>query len=91
MFYTKPLWDLLIVVLILLLFFGPKRLPALGRSLGEGMREFKDSITGKSKQSEDEQPQITAATTPPASGQPAEPATVSASPSQSESASEPRS
>jgi len=38
-----------IVLLIVLLIFGPKRLPDLGRSLGSGMREFKDSITGKDK------------------------------------------
>ncbi len=36
-----------IVLLIVLLIFGPKRLPGLGKSLGTGMREFKDSITGK--------------------------------------------
>ena len=40
--------ELLIVLAILLLIFGPKRLPTLGRQLGGGMREFKDSITGKS-------------------------------------------
>ena len=33
----------------MLLIFGPKRLPDLGRSLGSGMREFKDSVTGKDK------------------------------------------
>ena len=32
---------------VVLLIFGPKRLPEMGRSLGKGMREFKDSITGK--------------------------------------------
>jgi sec-independent protein translocase protein TatA len=32
-----------------LVIFGPKRLPDLGRSLGRGMREFKDSVTGKDK------------------------------------------
>jgi sec-independent protein translocase protein TatA len=36
-----------IVLVIVLLIFGPKRLPGLGKSLGSGMREFKDSITGK--------------------------------------------
>src|SRR3954451_4779866 len=41
--------ELIIVLVIVLLIFGPKRLPGLGRSLGSGMREFKDSITGKSK------------------------------------------
>ncbi len=39
--------ELLIVLVILLLVFGPKRLPGLGRQLGSGMREFKDSITGQ--------------------------------------------
>ena len=36
--------ELIIVLVILLVIFGPKRLPGLGRSLGSGMREFKDSI-----------------------------------------------
>jgi sec-independent protein translocase protein TatA len=40
--------ELLIVLGIVLLIFGPKRLPGLGRQLGAGMREFKDSITSKS-------------------------------------------
>jgi sec-independent protein translocase protein TatA len=39
--------ELAIVLVIALIIFGPKRLPDLGRSLGKGMREFKDSITGK--------------------------------------------
>jgi sec-independent protein translocase protein TatA len=39
--------ELAIVLVIVLVIFGPKRLPGLGRSLGAGMREFKDSITGK--------------------------------------------
>ena len=39
--------ELLIVLGVVLLIFGPKRLPALGRQLGAGMREFKDSITRK--------------------------------------------
>lgn len=36
-----------IVLIIALVVFGPKRLPELGKSLGSGMREFKDSITGR--------------------------------------------
>jgi sec-independent protein translocase protein TatA len=41
--------ELGIVLVIILVVFGPKRLPGLGRQLGTGMREFKDSITGTSK------------------------------------------
>jgi sec-independent protein translocase protein TatA len=40
--------ELIIVLVIVLLVFGPKRLPMLGKQLGGGMREFKDSITRKS-------------------------------------------
>jgi sec-independent protein translocase protein TatA len=39
--------ELSIVLIIALLIFGPAKLPELGRSLGGGMREFKDSITGR--------------------------------------------
>ncbi|MDX6656505.1 MAG: sec-independent protein translocase protein TatA [Solirubrobacteraceae bacterium] len=39
--------ELVIVLVIVLLLFGAKRLPELGRSLGSGMKEFKDSVTGK--------------------------------------------
>jgi sec-independent protein translocase protein TatA len=41
--------EIAIVLVIVLLIFGPKRLPGLGRQLGTGMREFKDSITGKDR------------------------------------------
>lgn len=41
--------EIIIVLVVVLLIFGPKRLPDLGRSLGGGMREFKDSVTGKTK------------------------------------------
>ena len=42
-------WQgIVIILLVLLLMFGPKRLPEMGRSIGHGMREFKDSLTGKS-------------------------------------------
>jgi sec-independent protein translocase protein TatA len=40
------IWELLILLLVLLLVFGPKRLPEMGRQLGKGMREFKESVTG---------------------------------------------
>jgi sec-independent protein translocase protein TatA len=45
--------ELAILLLIVLIIFGPKRLPGLGRQLGSGMREFKDSITGKDKDDDD--------------------------------------
>ena len=41
--------ELIVVLIIALVVLGPKRLPAAGRSLGQGMREFKDSITGATK------------------------------------------
>ena len=41
------IWEILILLLVVLLVFGPKRLPEMGRSLGKGMREFKESVTGK--------------------------------------------
>jgi sec-independent protein translocase protein TatA len=77
MIFTKPYADALIVLLVILLFFGPKRLPALGRSLGDGLREFKDSIGGKSK--DEAQPKLEAAVpTPAPESQPAAQATASA-------------
>jgi sec-independent protein translocase protein TatA len=39
-------WELLILLVVVLLVFGPKRLPQLGRSLGRGAREFRDSFRG---------------------------------------------
>ena len=39
--------ELLLVLAIVLLVLGPKRLPGLGRQLGRGLREFKDSVTGR--------------------------------------------
>jgi len=38
--------ELLILLVVLLLVFGAKRLPEMGRSLGKGMREFKDGVSG---------------------------------------------
>jgi sec-independent protein translocase protein TatA len=42
--------EIIVVLVIVLLIFGPKRLPDLGKSLGGAMREFKDSVTGKDKE-----------------------------------------
>jgi sec-independent protein translocase protein TatA len=48
------IWEILIILVVLLLLFGAKRLPEMGRSLGRGMREFKDAVTGK----DDERPEL---------------------------------
>jgi sec-independent protein translocase protein TatA len=50
--------ELLILLVVLLLVFGAKRLPEMGRSLGKGMREFKDSVSGI------DEPVTTTTTTP---------------------------
>jgi len=44
--------EIVILFIVALLVFGPKRLPEMGRSLGKGMREFKDSISGKDEPAE---------------------------------------
>jgi sec-independent protein translocase protein TatA len=41
--------EIIVVLIIALIVFGPKRLPELGNSLGKGIREFKDSVTGENK------------------------------------------
>jgi sec-independent protein translocase protein TatA len=46
--------ELLVVGIIALIVLGPKRLPEVGRSLGKGMREFKDSLAGITDDEEDE-------------------------------------
>jgi sec-independent protein translocase protein TatA len=70
------------LVVILLLVFGAKRLPEIGRSLGSGMREFKTSVTGEASQSQQALPPTGAqqpappaqAPQPPAAQAPAPPA-----------------
>ena len=42
-------WELAILLLFALLIFGPKKLPEMGRSMGKGMREFKESITSDAR------------------------------------------
>jgi sec-independent protein translocase protein TatA len=46
-------WEIAILLLIVLLVFGPKRLPELGKSLGRGMREFKNSFKGGHDESDE--------------------------------------
>jgi sec-independent protein translocase protein TatA len=55
--------EIIILLLVALLVFGPKRLPEMGRSLGKGMREFKDSISGKDPDDEQRQRELVGSTT----------------------------
>ena len=48
--------EIVVVLIIALVVFGPKRLPELGRSLGKGIREFRGSVTGEHGDDEDERP-----------------------------------
>jgi sec-independent protein translocase protein TatA len=79
--YFQP-WHIVLFLLIALLLFGGKRLPEIGRSLGHGMREFKDAVTGNSPDPADEaQPEL-----PPAQATPVEPTvtTTTATPTERE-------
>jgi sec-independent protein translocase protein TatA len=61
--FRNPVTDVIVVLVIALLIFGPKRLPLLGRSLGQGLKEFKDSITGDSHHSDaEDRPALSQAT-----------------------------
>ena len=46
--------ELIVVLVIALIVLGPKKLPDFGRSLGNGLREFKDSISGGSDRRDDD-------------------------------------
>jgi sec-independent protein translocase protein TatA len=61
------IWELMILLIVLLLIFGAKRLPEMGRSLGKGMREFKDSVTGVEEAVTTTTPTPTSVELPPAS------------------------
>jgi sec-independent protein translocase protein TatA len=61
--WTSPT-HIVLLLLIALLLFGAKRLPEIGRSLGSGMREFKDSVAGSDKPAELAAPVETASTVP---------------------------
>ena len=53
-FNVGPL-ELVIVLVIALVILGPKRLPEVGKSIGKGMREFKEAISGHDKDDEDDE------------------------------------
>ena len=75
--WTPGPLEIIVVLVIVLIVFGPKRLPDLGRSLGRGMREFKDSVTGKDK---DELPEASSVEKPESTTVTAESTTVTAEP-----------
>ncbi|HVS84359.1 MAG TPA: twin-arginine translocase TatA/TatE family subunit [Gaiellaceae bacterium] len=60
---TQP-WHILVLLLLALLLFGGKRLPEIGRSLGSGMREFKDSLMGNESQPQQQLPPAEPTTVP---------------------------
>jgi len=71
--------EIIVVLIIALIVFGPKRLPELGSSLGRGIREFRNTVTGdKADDEDDSEVKAIRATTPPAAPveQPAEPEVV---------------
>jgi sec-independent protein translocase protein TatA len=45
-------WEIILLLLLALLLFGAKRLPEIGKSMGRGLREFKDSVSGKDQDDE---------------------------------------
>ncbi len=57
--------EIILLLLLALLLFGAKRLPEIGRSLGSGMKEFKDSVTGKHNEDRPELPPPTPESTTP--------------------------
>jgi sec-independent protein translocase protein TatA len=63
--YFQTPWHIVLLLLIALLLFGGKRLPEIGKSLGHGMREFKDAVTGNSSpDATDTQPELPPAEPP---------------------------
>lgn len=56
--YFQTPWHIVLLLLIALLLFGGKRLPEIGKSLGHGMREFKDAVTGHSSDDDTAPPEL---------------------------------
>ena len=63
--YFQTPWHIVLLLLIALLLFGGRRLPEIGKSLGHGMREFKDAVTGSTPTPSEEaqQPELPPADT----------------------------
>jgi sec-independent protein translocase protein TatA len=69
-------FEIIVVLIIALIVFGPKRLPELGNSLGKGIREFKDSVTGENKDDERDDDDVKAISPSAATTTPVEPPTT---------------
>jgi sec-independent protein translocase protein TatA len=74
--------EIAVVLIIVLIIFGPKRLPELGQSMGRGIREFKNSLSGdsKDKDSPDEKRRELEATQQAQASRPQPPVSEQASP-----------
>lgn len=68
--------EIVVVLIIALVVFGPKRLPELGNSLGKGIREFKDSVTGDHQDEDSQEEAAKAIAAPQATTTPVKPATT---------------
>jgi len=75
--------EIAVVLIIVLIIFGPKRLPELGKSMGHGIREFKNSISGDSdKDAPEEKKRELEASQQAQAGQPQPPPAASESPAE---------
>ena len=72
--FRSPAVDAIVVLIIVLLILGPKRLPGIGKGLGQGMREFKEGITGESKNDEEKAHLSQASSMPESTSSASEPA-----------------
>ena len=72
--FRNPLIDAVVILVVVLLVMGPKRLPELGKGLGRGMREFKEGITGDDKGAD--KAELHSAPAEPAARPPAEPSSA---------------
>ncbi len=72
--------EIVIVLIIALIVFGPKRLPELGSSLGRGIREFKETISGEKRDDDDPDDEVKALSASAAPTEPAKPADSEAAP-----------